>query len=95
MLKIDKARWLVDSYIEDKSDEITDKAIDEGIRGLESQMNLYGIDDYDDKIELAILGIIAAYLYIEKQINDKLDDGEAQASSFIRTKYTSYNERSD
>ena len=77
MLKIDKARWLVDSYIEDKSDEITDKAIDEGIRGLESQMNLYGIDDYDDKIELAILGIIAAYLYIEKQINDKLDDGEA------------------
>lgn len=77
MLKIDKARWLVDSYIKGKSDEITDEAIDEGIRGLESQMNLYGIDDYDDKIELAILGIIAAYLYIEKQINDKLDDGEA------------------
>ena len=77
MLKIDKARWLVDSYIEGKSDEITDEAIDEGIRGLESQMKLYGIDDYDDKIDLAILGIIAAYLYIEKQINDKLDDGEA------------------
>lgn len=76
MLKIDKAKWLVDSYIKGKSDEFTEEAIEEGVAGLEAQLDAYGIQDWDTREEITIMGIIVAYLYLERQINKGLD-GEA------------------
>lgn len=79
MLKIGKAKWMVDEYIKHELEavDINEKELMNNLTiGYQKNFEQMGITDDDEKIELLMASIVAAYLYIEKTIDDGLD-GEA------------------
>lgn len=87
-VKFKQAKQMVDAFIdeiESLDDEIQEEAIERGMSGMEQYLGLYGIEDEDDRLEMAIAGVYVAYVYIEKLMKEKgmeviklnLFDGEA------------------
>jgi len=87
-VKFKQAKQMVDAFIdeiESLDDEIQEEAIERGMSGMEQYLDLYGIEDEDDRLEMAIAGVYVAYVYIEKLMKEKgmeviklnLFDGEA------------------
>lgn len=87
-VKFKQAKQMVDAFIdeiESLDDEIQEEAIERGMSGMEQYLDLYGIEDEDDRLEMTIAGVYVAYVYIEKLMKEKgmevitlnLFDGEA------------------
>ena len=75
MLNVEKARNIIDKFIEDNKEELTKEVIEMGVRGIKTNFAINGLSNKDLQLKSLIMGAIAAYSYIE-ELNEEVS-GEA------------------
>lgn len=66
MLNFEEARKLVDEYVKENKESFTEDDIRIGVMSIKFNYDMNGLRDNDLRLKATMMGIVAAYSYIEE-----------------------------